>query len=348
MIGDKISVKVMLSNTQGYISKKASIDKIVATKLPDVYCINETALKGQRKIKVQNYFSFCKNREKHMGGVATLVASYLRPNTVKVAEGRENDEYIITRLDNVTPPINIVNIYGEQEKGDEESDKRTKILESWKRLLEDIDEIEKRQEHVLLIGDMNRALGAGDWGVKGNKPFVSFGGQLLRDMFSSQKYILLNNLPLAEGGPWTWVDRSNSNVKSCLDLGIVSAGLLPFVTTFQVDSQQEFTPKRVRKIKNGLKYTFSDHYSIEVVLSNLPRASKVKEPEQEICTWNLKKEGGWERFSKLTEANKDKVDDVVSDKTTTIEEKMKMFNTIDRKVKFQSFGKTRKTSGKTN
>ena len=79
-----------------------------------MYCLNETALKGKRKINVNNYFSICKNRDKHMGGVATLVSHSLRPHTVRVAEGREGDEYIISRYDHVSPPINIVNIYGEQ------------------------------------------------------------------------------------------------------------------------------------------------------------------------------------------------------------------------------------------
>jgi hypothetical protein len=43
------------------------------------------------------------------GGVANVIANHLKQNTVKVAEGREGDEYIITRLDHV------VNIYGQQE-----------------------------------------------------------------------------------------------------------------------------------------------------------------------------------------------------------------------------------------
>ena len=145
------------------------------------------------------------------------------------------------------PPVNVVNIYGEQEKGDKEKGKKEKILESWRTLQDELEEIEKRNENVVIFGDMNRAIGTGEWGVPGNKPAISYGGQLLRDLFSSKKYILINSLPLAEGGPWTWVDRSNNEVKSCLDLGIMSAGLLPFLTTFVVDSAQKFTPRRIRR-----------------------------------------------------------------------------------------------------
>ena len=51
-----------------------------------------------------------------MGGVATLVSKTLRPHTVRVAEGREGDEYVLSRLDHISPPVNIINIYSKQEK----------------------------------------------------------------------------------------------------------------------------------------------------------------------------------------------------------------------------------------
>ena len=120
------------------------------------------------------------------------------------------------------------------------------ILETWKRLMDDLKGIESRGENILILGDMNRAIGTGKWGVPGNKTNISFGGQLLRDLLATERYVLLNSLSLAAGGPWTWVDRSNINVKSCLDLGIVSAGLAPFLSKFLVDKEQKFTPMRVR------------------------------------------------------------------------------------------------------
>ena len=35
------------------------------------------------------------------------------------------------------------------------------IMESWRRLLEDVKDIEDQHENILLLGDMNRALGDG-------------------------------------------------------------------------------------------------------------------------------------------------------------------------------------------
>ena len=66
-----------------------------------------------------------------------------------MAEGQEEDEYIITRLDHVFPPLNIVNIYGQQES----RSSKEEILKSWMRLREDLLQIECSGEAVLLIGD---------------------------------------------------------------------------------------------------------------------------------------------------------------------------------------------------
>ena len=99
-------------------------------------------------------------------------------------------------------------------------------------------------------------------------------------------------------------------MRSCLDLGIVASGLAPFVSNFVVDSKQEFTPRRVRRSKKKVISTFSDHFSIEVVLSNLTRAGKVMEKQSKgETTWNLRKEGGWEMFEKETEAVAEKSHD---------------------------------------
>ena len=95
--------------------KKESIKEILEVEAPDVLLLNDTALKGNRKVKILKYFSYTKNRDKAKGGVATVIKDNLKNNTIKVDEGRDGDEYIITRYDHVKPAMNIVNIYGEQE-----------------------------------------------------------------------------------------------------------------------------------------------------------------------------------------------------------------------------------------
>ena len=183
----------------GYTSKKESLCEIVNNERPDIVTINDTALKGNLKVKIPEYYCFAKNREKNKGGVATVIADYLKPNATKVVEGREGDEYIVTRFDITVPAINVINIYGAQE-GRVDKDE---IEKSWLRLMEDVKEIEELNEDVLIIGDLNRAVGGGAWGVKGNKDKITPGGQLIRNLVKTERYVLVNNLDLVEGGPWT-------------------------------------------------------------------------------------------------------------------------------------------------
>ena len=73
-----------------------------------------------------------------------------------------------------------------------------------------------------MIGDLNRPVVGGELGMAGNKENISFGGQLIRDLIDSEEYVVVNNLDLAVGGPWTWLDPADPKLMSCLDLAIVS------------------------------------------------------------------------------------------------------------------------------
>ena len=42
-----------------------------------------------------------------------MISNHLKPHTVKVGEGRDDDEYVVSRFDHVIPPINVVSIYGD-------------------------------------------------------------------------------------------------------------------------------------------------------------------------------------------------------------------------------------------
>ena len=111
--------------------------------------------------------------------MATLIAKHLHINTVKAGEGREGDEYIITRLNHghVRPALNIINIDGENES----RAGATKILESWSRLKKDWDKIRDKGEMTILMGDMNRQISCDQFGVRWNKEQISAEDELLRD-----------------------------------------------------------------------------------------------------------------------------------------------------------------------
>ena len=62
------------------------------------------------------------------------------------------------------------------------------------RLKSDIEEIESRNEAVMIMGDMNRAIGNGDLGIKDNKDKISKGGKMIRDLINEKPYTILNSI----------------------------------------------------------------------------------------------------------------------------------------------------------
>ena len=67
-------------------------------------------------IKIDGFNTYCRNRKnEHMGGIATAIKNQEAHNTLKVSEGSDKDEYIVTRHGQFEVPINIINVYGEIE-----------------------------------------------------------------------------------------------------------------------------------------------------------------------------------------------------------------------------------------
>ena len=75
-------------NIRGFNSKRQALENIVKKLSPTIITLNETAMKHEKKPKLNNYISSSKNRSKQiMGGVCTLVKSEFKDTFMKVAEG---------------------------------------------------------------------------------------------------------------------------------------------------------------------------------------------------------------------------------------------------------------------
>ena len=332
-----VRCRILLSNIRGAPSKQESFESILNDNNIDVGLVNETNLHGRRKIKYKNYSSFTKNHptKKSMGGISTSVADYLKGSAIKVSENSEVDEYLVVRLEHVEPPLNIINIYGQQEDKDGQ-DGRDRILESWGRIKKELCEIELRGEAVLIMGDLNRALGSDELGIPGNKARVSHGGALVRGLLEDGEYFLLNSLDLAVGGPWTRVDPS-SGVLSCLDIAIGSANLLPYVHSFQVDSDRKFTPNRIHYKDGKYGVTFTDHFS---VLAELQMPGSEVEQKKE-SKWNVYKPGAWNNYEWISNLFAKKMEEIIDDNNLEIEEVMAKVDKLMEKIKHKCFGKTK-------
>ena len=128
-----------------------------------------------------------------------------------------------------------------------------------------------------------------------------------------------------------------------MDLVIASDCLLPYVSMVWVDRERKFTPRRVMRNKKKTTTIFTDHFPVKVVLSGIPRR---KEETKQDPTWNLGKPGGWELYERLTNEAAEKVVAIAEDETTDIDSKMKKIEAIEKKIKFEAFGKTKPSSKK--
>ena len=115
-----------------------------------------------------------------MVGVSTSVRKELEEYVMMAGEGKEEDEYQVTRLDCYNPPLTIMNNYGEQEKvGRKEQEPR------WGRMRKELEGARRRGDMCLLVGDQNKHVGADHLGVEGNLAKVSRGGQLVRGLLAT-------------------------------------------------------------------------------------------------------------------------------------------------------------------
>ena len=168
---------------------------------------------------------------------------------------------MVLRLEHVKPALNIINVYGRLES-------RTgveKVSEGWAEILKELKQIESREEAILIIGNLNRAIGGGHEGINGNKLEISYGGKLIRDLISSGDFFLLNNLGITRGGPWTRVCPGTGK-GSCLDLAIGSSNLLPHVKGMMINSSRKFAPRQAMMKLGSLAVTYTYHYPILVEL----------------------------------------------------------------------------------
>ena len=334
-------VCIFNNNRRGFNSKKQSVQEDIVDKLqPDVINLEETLLRNKAKINTKEYVSFSQNRADGAGGggISTSVAAHLKQYATLVSQNNQHDEYMITRLEHVKPALNIVHIYGQNEgrSGPE------KVLKGWTEILKELSSIEERNEVALLVGDMNRAIGNDELGVRGNSRKVSYGGQLVRDLVSAGDYVLLNNLELTRGGPWTWVCPGTGRV-SCLDLALASRALLPFVKEVLVDSERKYAPRRVVTKGKNLGLHFADHFPLVIKLE-MPKAETI--PDKDVG-WNLGKPGAWEEYAKVSEEEAEHVQELAENEFITNEQLMNKLDKLQNKIKYKTFGKTKpKTKNK--
>ena len=118
----------MHTNVRGLDLKIVSLKSIFNVAQPGVLTLIETFLLSIRRFKLPGYSCFNINRKnKKCGGIATCVKGDERLHTLKVTEGSDDLEMIITRHSQFATLVNVINIYGKVET----RSTQTEIEERW-------------------------------------------------------------------------------------------------------------------------------------------------------------------------------------------------------------------------
>ena len=323
--------KIIHTNIRGIDSKLISLGSILSLVKPSVLTINETMLKGNRKLSLQGFHCFPANRAcVDGGGVATCVEVKDRQHTLKVHEGVEGQEFLITRHDQFATAINVINLYGNVES----RSSNDKIEERWTAIADQVKKIEAKGELLVLIGDINAHVGDI---IEGNISKISHSGHLIRQFVIDGDYVLLNSTDKVKGGPFMRVDQANDACKSTLDLCIVSRELLKYVDSLIIDKDRNFTPYRPIDKK---RVSFTDHYSLLVTFKNIPLASNRAITNGARVMWNTNREGGWTKYEELTTENK-VLDELALQEDGDSDKMMKKLSKEMNDIKYKSFGKVK-------
>ena len=109
---------------------------------------------------------------------------------------------------------------------------------------------------------------------------------------------------------------------------------MKYVKEVIIDKNFNFTPGR--PLGNN-KMCYPDHYGIIFVMENIPLANgKARCKKYKI--WNLKKDGGWNKYNELTDENK-RFNEVSEDESKNPTVIMDIIEKELTKVKFKAFGK---------
>ena len=326
-------------NIRGLDSKIVSLKSVLSVVSPDIVTLNETHYIDKKRINIEGYLAYQRNRKARAGGgIATLVSDNIAVDSIKVKEGLDEDEYLVTKHDKFLIPINVINVYGEAE-----SRASNQVVEDrWFRIVSELKSIENKGEFALVIGDLNKHIGNV---IKGNHNKVSFGGKLINDLLDTDKYVLLNASSKVKGGPFTRFDPSCPNDESsmsCIDLAIASTGLAMYLDEFKIDRNQDITPFRPLKIG----CTFPDHFAIIIKFKDIPINNRMLKVDK-IKRWNLNKADGWKNYTEITGNNK-KLREIANDRTSEPTVIMKQIDRELTKAKFQAFGKVTHCKGKSH
>ena len=257
---------------------------------PAVFCVEETKLKDEGRIKIENYDIFELVRGNRDGGGGLALGCLKELKGVLVRTGQDKVEALSVDLFFRHRKIRCCVAYGCQE-----SDPVDKKEAFWNYLDEEVELAEQSNSGFVLHFDGN--LWAGEQIIPGDPKKQNRNGKLFQQYLEQHPNLtVVNSLEICEGLITRSRNKNGKLEESVIDFFVVCNRVLPFVQKMVIDERKDFILTNYANVKHGGKAIDTDHYTQYLELEFEIEVSKPKRVE----ILDFKKKINQEKFREIT------------------------------------------------
>ena len=277
-------------NAAGLKSKITSFKNVLHELKPAVFCVEETKLKDEGRIKIENYDIFEHVRKNRDGGGGLALGSLKELNGVLVRTGEDKVEALSVDLFFRNMKVRCCVAYGCQE-----TDALEKKEDFWNYLDEEIELADQNDSGFILHFDGN--LWAGEQIIPGDPKKQNRNGKMFEQFLQQHTNLtVVNSLQICEGLITRARNKDGKMEESVIDFFVVCNRVLPYVQKMVIDEKKEFVLTNYTRDKQGVKAIDTDHYTQYIDLNLEIENPKIKRIE----ILDFKKKKNQEKFRHLT------------------------------------------------
>ena len=226
------SVRILGVNAAGLKSKLTSFRNVLNELKPAVFCVEETKLKDEGRIKIENYDIFEHVRKSRDGGGGLALGCLKELKGVLVRTGEDKVEALSVDLFFRNQKIRCCVAYGCQE-----SDPVDKKKAFWDYLDEEVELAEQSDSGFVLHFDGN--LWAGEQIIPGDPKKQNRNGKMFQQFLKQHPNMtVVNALEICEGLITRTRNKNGKLEESIIDFFVVCNKVLPFVQKMVIDERK--------------------------------------------------------------------------------------------------------------
>ena len=286
----KKHVRFLGVNAAGIRSKITSFKNTLNSLRPEVFFIEETKMKDEGKIEIENYDVFELVRKSKDGGGGLAIGCKKELQASWVREGDDKVESLSVNIFLKGMKIRCCVAYGCQE-----TDSVDRKEAFWNYLNEEVTIADQTESGFILHFDGN--LWAGEGIIPGDPRKQNINGKFFENFLEQNPNLtVINSLPLCQGLITRSRIKNGTLEESVIDFFLVCNRVLPHVQKMVVDEEKKFILTNYRNTRVGGKAVDSDHFTqymdVELEVENV-------KPEK-LEVYNFKRKENQKIFQQLT------------------------------------------------